>query len=87
MDSVTQRVREVDTSGVISTIAGGGSDTGFSTIGDGGPATAARFTGPTGVAVDTAGNVVIADTYNNRIRMVDTAGNISTIAGDGRAGL
>ncbi len=61
----------------INTFAGDGP--GF--FGDGGPATAANFESPTGVAVDAAGNIYIADLYNQRIRMVNTNGIISTIAG------
>ena len=56
---------------------------GFS--GDGGPATAARLHDPRGVAVDTAGNVYIADAYNSRIRKI-TAGIITTVAGDSTFG-
>ena len=57
---------------------------GFS--GDGGPATSAALRSPYGVAVDNLGNLYIADTYNHRIRKVDLAGNISTVAGTGVAG-
>ena len=65
----------------ISTVAG--NDTG-SYAGDGGPAIHAEIQGPYGVAVDGAGNVYIADQYNNRVRKVSaTTGNISTIAGNG----
>ena len=53
--------------------------------GDGGPASSARLNFPQGVAVDSAGNIFIADTGNNRIRKV-SAGNINTIAGTGAAG-
>src|ERR1041385_4325607 len=74
------RVRKVDTSGVITTIAGIGI-AGFG--GDGGPATQAALNSPEGVAVDSAGNVYIADSFNNRIRKVDTSGTITTIAGTG----
>ena len=63
-------------SGVINTIAGTGSP-GFS--GDGGLATGAALNAPTGVAVDIAGNVYIADSQNSRVRKVTTAGTISTI--------
>jgi Cep192 domain 4/NHL repeat len=82
-DQANQRIRKVDTSGNISTVAGNGTY-GFS--GDGGPATSAELFNPFGVAVDGAGNLYIADAYNQRIRKVDTSGNISTVAGNGTAG-
>jgi hypothetical protein len=75
------RVRKVSTDGIITTVAGTG-ETGFS--GDGGPATAARLIFPQGVAVDTAGNLFIADNDNYRVRKVDPSGTISTVAGMGR---
>ena len=68
---------------IISLVAGTG-DTGFS--GDGGPATEAKLSGPTTVAVDGAGRVYIADEDNHRIRMVDTDGVITTFAGYGDSG-
>ena len=77
------RIRKVDTSGTITTIAGDGT---FGSSGDGGPATAAQLANPSGVAVDSAGNVYIADLGTNRIRKVDTSGTITTIAGDGTKG-
>src|SRR3954462_15975805 len=64
--------------GLITTVAGNGS-VGFS--GDGRPATSASLGFPNGVAVDSAGNVYIADALNRRIRKVDTSGKISTFAG------
>jgi len=64
------RVRKVDPSGIITTIAGSGVS-GFS--GDGGPATAATFNGPRDVVVDDAGNVYVIDGSNNRIRRLDLA--------------
>lgn len=76
-------VRKVNTSGIISTIAGTGI-AGFS--GDGGPATAAGLNTPVGVFVDGAGNVYIGDYSNHRIRKVNTSGIITTIAGNGTAG-
>ena len=77
-DSSNNRIRLVSTSGIITTIAGNGGR-GFG--GDGGPATSASLKEPTGVAVDAAGNIYIADTFNNRIRMIDRSGIIRTIAG------
>jgi trimeric autotransporter adhesin len=67
--------------GVISTVAGTGS---YGYSGDGGIATSAALTYPLGVAIDASGNIYIADTYNNRIRMVTkSTGIISTVAGTG----
>jgi|GEM_PF-663722 len=65
--------------GNISTVAGNGSS---SATGDGGPATAAGIGCPTAVAADSAGNFFIPDSLNNVVRMVDSSGTISTIAGD-----
>ena len=73
------RIRKVNTSGIISTIAGNGTN-GYG--GDGGPATSAELHNPFGVAVG-GGNVYIADEVNNRIRKVCASGIISTIAGNG----
>jgi len=78
-------VRKVDVNGTITRVAGsveGGA--GFS--GDGGPATAAQLDQPDGVALDKAGNLYIADSGNNRIRKVDLAGIITTVAGSNQAG-
>ena len=73
-------VRKVNTSGIISTIAG--TDTsGFS--GDGGPATAARLNYPEKIETDKYGNIYIADRANNRVRKIDTFGIITTFAGNG----
>ncbi|MGA3236246.1 MAG: hypothetical protein ABSG03_08085 [Bryobacteraceae bacterium] len=73
-----ERIRKV-VSGVIATVAGNGME-GFS--GDNGPATSAELQGPEGAAVDSAGNLYIADVYNDRIRKV-TKGVITTVAGGG----
>jgi sugar lactone lactonase YvrE len=77
-DTYNNRIRRVDASGRITTVAGtvvGGYD------GDDKPATSARLNTPSGVAVDAAGNLFIADSYNNRIRRVDASGQITTVAG------
>ena len=74
---------------IITTIAGSGAGAGTFTCcygGDGGPATAAQLNGAFGIAIDATGNLYIADVYNNRIRMVNTAGIINTIAGNGTGG-
>ena len=78
-DTSNYGIREVVTAGTISTIAGTLGTSGY--IGDGGPATSAQLNYPSGVFVDSAGNIFIADTLNYVIREV-TAGNISTIAGN-----
>ncbi|MCA1683612.1 MAG: DUF11 domain-containing protein, partial [Actinobacteria bacterium] len=82
-DTSNNVIRMVDTEGIITTVAGTGV-AGYS--GDGGPATEAQLNFPTGVAVDAAGNIYIADDGNNRLRMVDTEGIITTIAGTGEDG-
>ena len=82
-DTIHHRIRKVDAAGVISTVAGNGRD-GYS--GDGGPAVRAQLAEPWGAAADGAGNLYIADTGNNRIRKVDAAGVISTVAGNGEWG-
>ncbi len=82
-DLDNHRIRKVDTAGNISTVAGNGM---AAYSGDGGQATSASLNRPEGVAVDTANNLYIADSFNNRIRKVDTAGVISTFAGTGNFG-
>ncbi len=77
-DQLNNRIRKVTTSGTISTVAGNGT-AGYT--GDGAAATSAELTSPTGIAIDKAGNLYIADSGNNVIRKVTSAGTISTIAG------
>jgi RHS repeat-associated protein len=82
-DQYNCRIRKVDTGGIITTVAG--TDTcGYS--GDGGLATQSKLWYPSGVAVDSLGNLYIADTTNERIRKVDTRGTIATVAGTGSYG-
>ena len=76
----SHRIRKVDSSGVITTIAGNG------VVGDSGPAVEAQLRSPAGVAVDGDGNVYIADLSNYRIRKVDSLAIITTIAGTGVRG-
>ncbi len=79
----SHRIRKVDGAGIISTIAG----TGISgSGGDGGPAIAAQFVYPVGLAFDTSGNLYIADATAHRIRRIDSAGIITTFAGTAASG-
>ena len=83
-DTANHRIRRIDfTSGIITTIAGAGTQAFF---GDNGPATNANIDSPTGLAFDSADNLYLADTHNHRIRRIDAAtGIITTIAGTGNA--
>ena len=85
-DTNNDAVREViAATGKISTVAGDGTGVpGYA--GDGEAAIQARLNAPYGVALDSAGNLYIADSGNNRVRVVNAAGNIGTSAGDGAAG-
>ena len=87
-DSINNRVRAVNTAGVISTFAGTGSTStgGGNTFNDGGLAINGLLRLPSGVCVDSKGNVYIADTGDNIIREVTTDGIIHTVAGDGFGG-
>ncbi len=82
-DGFNYRIRKVDVAGIISTIAGTGV-AGFT--GDSGLATAAKITFSEGITKDAAGNLYFCDAQNNRIRKIDTAGVINTIAGIVTAG-
>ena len=82
-DGGNQRIRKVNTSGIISTVVGTGGS-GFS--GDGGLAIAASLNDPNALAFDASGNLYIADFDNQRIRKVSTSGIISTVAGTGISG-
>ena len=85
LDFANARVRKVAAStGILTTVAGNGT-AGFS--GDGGAATSAQINQATGIAVDGSGNLYVADSLNNRVRMVTAStGIITTVAGNGTAG-
>ena len=76
-DTGNHAIRKITPLGMVSTVAG----TGVAGFGDG-ARSQAQFNGPIGVAVDAHGNVYVADTYNDRIRKIDTQGQVSTLAGD-----
>jgi hypothetical protein len=82
-DRLNARIRKVTPDGIINTVAGNGQQ-GFS--GDGGPAVNAMLNYPTGIAIDPAGNLYIADADNKRVRKVTPSGLISTVAGNGQYG-
>lgn len=80
-DYSNHAIRVIDPAGVVTTLAGSGS-AGYAD----GTGAAAQFNGPQAVAVDSAGNVYVADQLNQRIRMVTSAGVVTTVAGTGTAG-
>jgi sugar lactone lactonase YvrE len=83
-DSPNHRIRKVNlATGTITTVAGTGRE-GFG--GDGGPATAARLNRPRFLIVAPDGSLIVADTANYRVRRIDSAGTITTIAGNGERG-
>jgi adhesin/invasin len=82
-DSGNNRVRRVTSDGVIATIAGNGTP---GSTGDGGLAVNAQLNNPYGLALDSAGNLYIADAYNAKVRRVDPSGIITTYAGTGALG-
>lgn len=82
-DSANNRVRRLEPSGIISTVAGNGRR---EFCGDGGPAVQACLSDPKGMVLDKAGNLFIADRGNHRIRRMTPFGEISTAAGTGTAG-
>ena len=80
-DTGNNRIRKVTPDGAVSTLAGDGR-AGYAD----GPAASARFDAPLGVAVDKAGNVYVADTYNDRVRVVTRDGSVRTLAGGAAPG-
>jgi sugar lactone lactonase YvrE len=82
-DTYNHRIRRVSPTGTMTTVAGNGTS-GFS--GDGGTATSSQLRFPEGVWVDGSGNLYIADSGNDRVRLVNTSGIIATVAGNGTAG-
>jgi uncharacterized protein (TIGR03437 family) len=81
-DTGNNQIRQLTTAGVVNVVAGTGHP-GFS--GDNGAAAAAEVSGPTGMALDSKGNLYFADSYNGTVRRIDTKGVITTVAGSGSA--
>ncbi|HKG47000.1 MAG TPA: hypothetical protein VKB02_09745 [Pyrinomonadaceae bacterium] len=80
-DTTNNRIRQIPLRGETSTIAGDGT-AGYAD----GPAKTAKFNGPIGVAVDARGNIYVADSYNDRIRLISQDGQVSTVTGQGTPG-
>jgi sugar lactone lactonase YvrE len=81
-DWVNHRIRMIAPDGTVTTVAGGGPSGSKGGMVDG-PASTARFFGPEGLTVDAQGNLLVADTLNNRIRRISPDGRVTTIAGSG----
>ena len=85
-DAGNHSIRKISPEGEVSTFAGSG-ETGEKNGGFAdGPGSVARFHAPTGVAIDTAGNLYVADYWNHRIRKISPEGEVSTLAGSGKTG-
>jgi sugar lactone lactonase YvrE len=80
-DQLGQKIRKITPAGVVTTVAGSGNSASANGIG-----TAASFYNPTGVVVDNAGNIYVAESMGNYIRKISPAGVVSTFAGNGNAG-
>jgi sugar lactone lactonase YvrE len=87
-DSWNHRVRKISLNGIVSTWAGGGTTIGVQSVGDYVDAgdTAARFYTPCELSIDLSNNIFVADAYNHRIRKIDPAGMVTTVAGSGESG-
>jgi sugar lactone lactonase YvrE len=81
-DTGNNAIRRIAPDGTVTTVAGDGIPGHRD-----GASRQARFRGPTGIAVDAGGRIIVADTYNDRIRAIHTDGTVTTIAGVGIAGL
>ena len=77
----SNKIRKIDTDGNVTTIAGSGNSGS-----DDGQGTSATFNGLNGITVDNQGNLYVADSMNNKIRKIDTDGNVTTFTGSGSAG-
>ncbi len=88
-DSWNHRIRKIDTLGIVSTYAGGGTAMGVGSTGSLKDSTDinARFFTPAGLSIDQHGNIYVADAYNHRIRKIDTTGIVTTVAGSGLSGV
>jgi streptogramin lyase len=80
-DTGNHAIRRISPGGTVSTVAGDGTPGSAD-----GPARQARFNGPIGIAVAPDGRIVVADTYNDRIRAIDASGTVTTLAGSGHPG-
>lgn len=87
-DSWNHRIRKISANGFVSTWAGGGNSIGVQSVGDyvDGSDTSARFYTPCELSIDGENNIFVADAYNHRIRMIDPARMVTTIAGSGASG-
>jgi cysteine-rich repeat protein len=82
-DVFNNKIKRIDTNGIITTIAGTGAP---GSSGDNQPAIAAKLDHPNDVAIDSTGRILIADTYNSKIRRIELNGTITTVAGTGTSG-
>lgn len=81
-DTGNHAIRKIDLNGAVTTLAGDGTPGYLDGVGR-----AAQFNGPVGIAVDDAGIVYVADTYNDRIRRIAPDGTVTTLAGNGKPGM